>query len=125
MFSRQYNFIFIHNTKAGGSSLQTIFLKYSDDKKIIIGPQDDGIERFSVKGQWTNRKHQPLKRYYALMPREIFEKQKIVVNFRHPVDRLISSYFSPHYMVKKAEKNWLQKTLNWLGPEKQFSRMEN
>ena len=124
MFSRQHNFIFIHNPKAGGSSLQTILLKYSDDKKIIIEPEDDGRERFSVKGQWTTRKHQTLQEYYDLMPSEIFEKQKIVINFRHPVDRLISSYFSPHHMVKKIKKNWLQKTLNWLGPRSNFLEWE-
>ena len=115
MFSRQHNFIFIHISKTGGSSVRTILLKYSDDKKVITTPKHDGKHRFSVEGQWTTQKHQPLQEYYDLMPREIFEKQKIVTGLRHPVDRLISFYFSPHRLVKKAEKNWLTRSFNWLG----------
>ena len=115
MFSRQHNFIFIHIAKTGGNALQTIFLKYSDDKKVITVPKQDGRHRFNIKGTWSTSKHQALQKYYDLMPREIFEKQKIVTSLRHPVDRLISFYFSPYQRIKKAEKNWLNRSFNWLG----------
>ena len=115
MFSRQHNFIFIHIPKTGGSSFSTILLKHSDDKKVILPHKEDGKERFGVKGQWTTRKHQTLQEYYDLMPREIFEKQKIAIILRHPVDRLISLYFTPYRTIKKAKKNWLNSSFDWLG----------
>ncbi len=109
MFSHTHNFIFIHTTKTGGNSLETIFLKYSDEKKVLKGLQD-GEERFEIKGKWTLRKHQLLQEYYSLLPKEIWEKQKIVTSLRHPVDRMLSRYYSPAGHLKRTKNTLFKKT---------------
>ncbi len=110
MFSLTHNFIFIHCEKTGGGSLQNILLKYSDDKMKADSLVHDGKNRFDlVAKQWTTQKHQTLQKYYDLMPKEIWENQKIVTSLRHPVDRLLSYYFGPDTnLKKKTEDNFIK-----------------
>lgn len=104
MISSQYGFIFIHYPKTGGTSVQTILLPYSDDKKSLQNFQD-GVEMFEVVGSLTPEKHATLQDYWDRLSDKIFDFQ-IAIAIRHPFERIVSAYFSPHKWLKR---NWLGK----------------
>lgn len=99
MYIDQLNLLFIHCPKTGGNTISTIFLPYSADKKVM-GKYSDGIDRFGIKGDYTKQKHDTLASYYKY---ETLKKAKIFTALRHPVERLISWYFSPHRWLKLSK----------------------
>ena len=93
MMSNAHRFIFVHVPKTGGNSIQSVLLPLSDDRMVLTQHQD-GVERFDVVGPVTVNKHTPLAHYGAtlgdLSPYFVF------VSARHPFDRAVSFYLSPH-----------------------------
>lgn len=100
MISARYKFIYLHVPKTGGNSLQKCLQPYSDDKFVTHGHQE-GHDRFEIKGAVTPRKHATLADY-ALELGNRLENYKTVVSVRHPLDRAISYYFSPHRWMKRT-----------------------
>lgn len=98
MISTSHNFIYLHVPKTGGNSLQTALLPFSDDRKVLSSKQD-GHDRFGLRGPVTTRKHARLNEYQAKLPGSSVTHQ-IMISVRHPFERAISSYFSPHRHIK-------------------------
>ncbi len=95
MYIDSLNLLFIHCPKTGGNTIASVFLPYSSDNKVVSGHQD-GVNRFEIVGKYTKRKHQTLDEYYNLDGGEYVKTCKIFTSLRHPVDRMVSWYFSPH-----------------------------
>jgi hypothetical protein len=111
MISTAYGFIFIHVPKTGGNSIQEALLPLSDDRKIFGGKRD-GVNRFEVAGPVTPFKHATLADYEARLTD--LSRYKIVVSVRHPLDRAISAYFSPHrWMRRESDDSWTALRPRW------------
>lgn len=100
MFSSQFNFLYLHVPKTGGNSIQTLLLPFSDDQKLKAAHQD-GTDRFGVSGPLTVRKHATLQDYVDRMPNGLGSCQ-VVISVRHPFERALSNYFSPHRWFRKT-----------------------
>ena len=110
MISHKYNFIFIHIPKTGGNSIQTVLAPFSDDR-IEARRHQDGSERFAVRGRLTPDKHVDLA-YYARLVR--LERFRVVTCVRHPVERLLSFYFSPsNWYVRRRDNTWHLQDTHW------------
>ena len=96
MYIESKNMIFVHLPKTGGSFIQKHLLPYSADEMSFPLEHNDGHDRFHVKGRYTAGKHAPLSLYCELMPKQVFEDAVCVTCVRHPVERMVSQYFSPH-----------------------------
>ena len=94
--------IFIHIPKTGGNYFSHCFVDQSDDKKIVKSGVQDGLDLFAVEGKLTKSKHQPLSDYVELLGPEIANYSVFFVK-RHPVERLISFYYSRHRWVSKTD----------------------
>lgn len=94
MISSRYKFIYLHVPKTGGNAVQSILLPHSDDEKFVLDFQD-GVDRFGIRGAVTPEKHALLRDYYAVMGTEV-ARYHVALTVRHPYDRLVSHYFSPH-----------------------------
>lgn len=97
MISSKKKFLFIHVPKTGGNSLQNILRNYSEDKIMIYGEHQDGIERFEVRNdKYDVTKHSSLQHYKDILDPNFYEKLFKFATIRNPYDRMISWYFSPH-----------------------------
>ncbi|MEA5510386.1 sulfotransferase family 2 domain-containing protein [Crocosphaera sp. UHCC 0190] len=102
MLSMQKQFLFIHVPKTGGNSLQNILSHYSEDKIVIHGKHQDGIERFEVRNDnYEVTKHSTLKHYQEILEADIYQKLFKFATIRNPYDQMISWYFSPHRGVNE------------------------
>lgn len=78
-------------------------MPFSDDKKVLIAPHHDGVDRFEVRSQMLNtHKHSTVREYQRQMSEEFFASLKKIVCVRNPWDRCASFYFSPH----RGEVSW-------------------
>lgn len=102
MISSEHKFIYIHVPKTGGNSIQERLVVISDDKKES-GGRRDGVDRYELKGPITERKHQRLGRYASALPN--FSDFKTAVSVRHPLERAVSYYFSPHRWTRLAKES--------------------
>lgn len=100
--------IFIHNKKTGGNTIQKYILdKEMSIDQIRISNHQDGIDRFDLIGKYTKFKHQSLSTYYKFCPK--LTTLDVFTCVRHPVDRLLSLYYSPHrHFTYDSQKNkWI------------------
>ena len=90
--------IFIHIPKTGGNTIQkTLFDKNLSLDNIVVTENQDGVDRFGVRGKYTISKHMSLSSYYK---NKSLRNYSTFVCVRKPLDRLVSSYFSPHRHVR-------------------------
>jgi hypothetical protein len=111
MISSAHQFVFVHVPKTGGNSIQTLLEPISDDHRIVVAHQD-GIERFDVVGPATPRKHATLAEYASLLG-DRFHSMRVIIGCRHPLDRLVSAYFSPHRWFAEADGKWERRPPYW------------
>ncbi|WP_315899411.1 sulfotransferase family 2 domain-containing protein [Leisingera aquaemixtae] len=91
--------------KTGGTTIQDVLLPFSDDGKYLL-PFQDGIDSFEVKGPVTPGKHATLQDYYDLLGGDL-DSYRVVVSVRHPLNRAVSGYFSPHkWAVRQQDGSW-------------------
>jgi len=100
MISSRYRFLYLHVSKTGGNAIQTALLPFSDDRQTLA-PHQDGTERFGIRGPVTPHKHATLQEYETLSP-GLSQSHAIVISVRHPFERAISAYFSPHRWLQRA-----------------------
>ena len=111
MISHKHDFIFVHIPKTGGNSIQTILAPFSDDRIEARHSHQDGSERFAVRGRLTPDKHVGLD-YYARFVN--LDRFRIVTCVRHPVERLLSFYFSPsHWYARRRDGSWHLQDAYW------------
>ena len=100
MISSAYRFIYLHPPKTGGSSIEVILEEHSNDRRYV-NPRQTNPEVFSIRGM-SPRKHAGLQEYSDLLGDEI-KRYKTCISVRHPFDRVVSLYFSPHAWRRR---NW-------------------
>jgi hypothetical protein len=105
MLSLKNNFVFIHIPKTGGNSIQTIIEPFTDDLRLKEIPEHDLLNRFAVYGPITSGKHCTSAEYIERLGLERFMQLKRVAFVRHPLDRALSMYFSPHRWARRLVGN--------------------
>ncbi len=112
MISSRYGFVYVHYPKTGGNTIQTLLLPFSDDRKVTVAHQD-GVERFGVVGPATPEKHAPLQAYAERLGQKLARLQ-IATSVRHPFERFVSAYFSPHkWLCETAPGQWTPSEPFW------------
>jgi hypothetical protein len=101
MLSLKHNFVFIHIPKTGGNSIQTVIEPFTEDFRLKEVPEHDLLNRFAVYGPITSNKHCTSAEYIEKLGFEGFMKLKRVAFVRHPLDRALSMYFSPHRWTRR------------------------
>jgi hypothetical protein len=97
LISQRKGFLFVHVPKTGGNSIQSRLAAYSDDRLVVAGPHQDGVERFEIRSdQYAITKHSTLRDYQRQLEPSLFDRLFKFAVVRNPWDRLISFYFSPH-----------------------------
>lgn len=97
----RFGLIYLHGQKTAGNALQSILLPHSDDHKVTIKHQD-GEDRYGIEGPITETKHMLLQRYRDRLG-EAFSKYRVAITVRHPVDRAVSLYYSPHHWMQQTK----------------------
>ncbi|MEM8770669.1 MAG: sulfotransferase family 2 domain-containing protein [Pseudomonadota bacterium] len=100
MLLSKYNLMYLHPPKTAGNTIQSILLPFSDDRKVLKGHRD-GYDRFEIQGVITSKKHMTLAEYAERLGSRIHD-YRIAMSVRHPVERAVSMYFSPHRWFRKA-----------------------
>lgn len=96
MISFNHNFIFIHIPKTGGTSIQSILKKYSNDR-IQYNDKSDPNKSFLVfNDELGVKKHSRLREYKNAIDDNTYKKMFKFAVIRNPWDMMISWYFSPH-----------------------------
>lgn len=95
----RHRVIFIHIPKTAGNFIQQALLPYSDDR-LVTSPKQDGRNRFDIAGPFTPKKHAKAEEYRASMGAFQFSEMRIMTCIRHPFERMLSHYFSPHRWVR-------------------------
>ncbi|NEO57650.1 MAG: sulfotransferase family protein [Okeania sp. SIO3B5] len=106
MLSLAKNFLFIHVHKAGGNSIQSALLPYSEDYQENL-PHTEKSQDFEVKNSQfpSLRKHSSLRDYQQLLSEETFQRLYKFACVRNPWERMMSFYFSPHRLGEKWSRD--------------------
>lgn len=97
MYFPQSDTIYIHSPKTAGNFVQSLFIQYSSDYKVLRDDQD-GTHRFEIRGQYTTKKHANLNDYQSA-GYTFSDTTKVVISVRNPVERAVSYYYSPFRWV--------------------------
>ena len=104
MILKKHKIIFVHIRKTGGNFIQEVLLPHSEDQKVIKKSHQDSIERFSIEGEYTLKKHATVEDYYNIMGEELFLQYELLTVYRDPVERMISAFYSPARNIRKVEE---------------------
>lgn len=96
----RHRVIFIHIPKTAGNFVQKALLPYSDDR-LVTSAKQDGRDRFEIVGPFTREKHATAEEYQASMGADRFAAMRIMTCIRHPFERMLSLYFSPHRWIRR------------------------
>jgi hypothetical protein len=106
MISLQNRWLFIHNPRTGGNSLQSVLQPYSDDR-LLTGRLRDGIERFGVRGPHTPTKHASMMDYADTLSEDVLARLFKFTIVRNPWERAISAYFTPiRWIRRRVQPVW-------------------
>lgn len=124
MISEKNRFIFIHVPKTAGNSIQTSLLAYSEDRKRLRSPNQDGINRFDIENLrhpnlW---KHSTLESYASCLG-DAIRDYLIFTVIRNPYDKILSHYFSPHRGEIKWDPGSFNKFLPTVKPLEHYTRV--
>ena len=111
MIFTRHRLIYLHVPKTGGTSISRALLQHSDDE-MHLHKHQDGIERFSVKGKVTPKKHAVLSTYQELLGDE-FRRFDVAISVRNPLDRAVSMYFSPNRWLRNVDDEWQLEEPYW------------
>lgn len=95
MISTAHRFILLHVPKTGGNAIQSVLVDHSDDRIAARGNQD-GVDRFNIRGPVTPTKHATLADYVDALGDDVW-RYRIAITCREPLSRAIAYYFSPHF----------------------------
>ncbi|MDJ0820541.1 MAG: sulfotransferase family 2 domain-containing protein [Paracoccaceae bacterium] len=104
MISTKFRFLYLHVPKTGGNSIQQVLLPFSDDKGVLVHGQD-GRDQFGITGPVTPHKHATLAEYESCAP-GVAATHRVMISVRHPFDRALSAYFSPHRWPGSRFPEW-------------------
>ncbi|MGJ3230879.1 MAG: sulfotransferase family 2 domain-containing protein [Oceanicaulis sp.] len=104
MISSKHRFIFLHVPKTGGNAVQDRLLGFSDDRRVVNRPDQDGVERYGVSGPVTPTKHATFADYAERLGSALSD-YAVVFPIRPPFERLISLYYSPRWWTER-EPEW-------------------
>lgn len=102
MYFEDQKAILLHVPKTAGNSISSKLVQYSSDRMLVRGHQD-GVDRFEIVGDVTPHKHATLQDYYDVLGEQLYG-HRIFITVRHPVDRAVSLYFSPHRGMRLTPK---------------------
>ena len=128
MLSSSHKFLFVHIPKTGGNSIQQVLAPYSEDRIVALDEQD-GRERFEVRGRFTRRKHATLSEYRESLPAELYAEAHKFCAVRDPWSRAISFYFTPRRWLKRGlepfwSKEHFLETLSLLPPMVDYLKVD-
>ena len=99
MYFPDQRILFIHIPKTAGNYIQRHLRQFSPD---VVHAHDDK-DRFAVTGESPPAKHATAPEYRARMG-ALFEQCEVFTSVRHPVDRMLSFYFSPHRWQRRVSR---------------------
>lgn len=111
MILSRYNLIYLHAPKTGGNSIQELLLPHSDDKMVLRSHQD-GVDRYEIAGPATSSKHADLQSYADAIGGRLSDFT-VAISVRHPFDRALSFYFSPHRWMRQRDGGWHLEPPHW------------
>ena len=111
MIFTEKKLIYLHIQKTGGNSVSQVLLPFSDDE-MYLRKHQDGVNRFSVTGEFTTRKHAMLAEYKAALG-PAFDQYRVLLPVRDPFERAISLYYSPHKWLVQKDDGWVAEPSYW------------
>jgi len=92
-----HSFLFIHVPKTAGNSIHRALLPFSEDRIVLMGDHQDGVNRFEIRSPTLEmHKHLTLAEYRTRLPESEFNRFFKFCGIRNPWDRCVSYFFSPH-----------------------------